>query len=61
MEIEYNDYLPILDFKIIKNKLEFQIFRKDSHADNYIKANSCNLVTHNNDIINSLAYNWSMC
>ena len=39
MEIENNDYLPFLDLKIIKNnKLEFGIFRKDTHADNYIKA-----------------------
>ena len=33
MEIEKSDYLPFLDLKIIKNnnKLEFGIFRKDTH------------------------------
>ena len=38
------------------NKLEFGIFRKDTHADNYIKANSQNPVTHKYAIINRLAY-----
>jgi hypothetical protein len=58
MEIENNDYLPFLDLKIIKNnkKIEFGIFRKDTHADNYIKANSYHSVTHKHAIINSLAY-----
>ena len=55
---ENNDYLPFLDLKIIKNnkKLEFGIFRKDTHANNYIKANSYNRVTHKHAIINSVAY-----
>ena len=58
MEIENNNYLPFLDLKIMKNnkKLEFGIFRKDTHADNYIKSNSYNPVTHEHAIINSLAY-----
>jgi len=58
MEIEKSDYLPFLDLRIIKNnnKLEFRIFRKDTHSDNYIKANSYNPVTHKHAIINSLAY-----
>ena len=35
MEIEKSDYLPFLDLRIIKNnKLEFGIFRKDTHSDN---------------------------
>ena len=57
MEIENNNYLPFLDFKIMKNnkKLEFGIFRKDTNADNYIKANSYNPVTHKHAIFNSLA------
>ena len=57
MEIENNNYLPFLDLKIMKNNmLEFGIFRKDTHADNYIKANSYNPVIHKHAIINSLAY-----
>ena len=56
-EIENNDYLPFLDLKIIKNnELKFGIFRKDTHADNYTKANSYNPVTHKHAIINSLPY-----
>ena len=38
MEIEYNMYLTFFKFK--NNKFKFGIFRKDTHADNYIKANS---------------------
>ena len=58
MEIEKSDYLPFLDQRIIKNnnKLEFGIFRKDNHSDNYIKATSYNPVTHKHAIINCLAY-----
>ena len=58
MEIENNNYLHLLDLKIIKNnkKLEFGIFKKDTHADIYIKTNSYNPVTHKHAIINSLAY-----
>ena len=42
-----------MDLKIIKNnKLEFGIFTKDPHADNFIKANSYSPVTHKH----SLAY-----
>ena len=37
-------------------KLEFGIFRKDTNADNYIKASSYNPVTHKHAIINSLTY-----
>ena len=37
-------------------KLEFGIFEKDIHTDNYIKANSYNPVTHKHAINNSLAY-----
>ena len=58
VEIEKSDYQPFLDLRIIKNnkKLKFGIFRKDTHSDNYIKANSYNPVTHKHAIINSLAY-----
>jgi hypothetical protein len=57
MEIENNDYLSFLDCKIIKNnKLEYGIFRKDTHTDKYIKPNSYNTVTHKHAKINSLAY-----
>ena len=37
-------------------KLEFGILRKDTHADNYIKANSYNTVTHKYATISSLVY-----
>ena len=49
---------PFLDLKIITNniKLEFGIFRKYTHADNYIKANSYNHVTHKHAIIIILVY-----
>ena len=58
MEIEKSDYLLFLDLRIIKNNnmLEFEIFRKDTHSDNYIKANSYNPVTHEHAIISSLAH-----
>ena len=32
------------------------MMRKDTHADNYIKANSYNPISHKYTIINSLAY-----
>ena len=35
-------YLKIIN----NNKLEFGIFRKGPHADNYVKSNSYNPVTH---------------
>ena len=57
-EWEINGVLPFLDLKIIRNKekLEFGIFRKESHTDNYIKENSFNPRPHKHAIINSLAF-----
>ena len=37
-------------------KLKFVIFKKDTYADNYIKVNSYNPVTHKHATINSLAF-----
>ena len=41
-ETEQNGSLPFLDIKVIKNQghLEFDIYRKNTHTDNYIKSDS---------------------
>ena len=58
LETENSGSIPFLDLRIMRkdNKLEFGIYRKPTHVDNYIKNLSYNPRQHKHAILNSLTY-----
>lgn len=57
-EVESENFLPFLDIKIMRNhnSIEFGIFRKTTHVDNYIKQDGYNPNSHKQAIFNSLTF-----
>ena len=58
IEVEEDNSLPFLDLKITRkqNGVEFGIYRKPTHIDNYIKKNECNPVSHQLAVFRSLVH-----